>query len=230
MMQGINPLLGWLRTVLPAGYGVAGGPIGEPTASPYRAEEALIARAVASRRFEFRAGRSYAREALLQVGCAPSAMDRDAAGAPVWPMGHVGSISHSDGLAVAVTAPRQACVAIGLDLTAAAPFQPDLAKFICHPHELASSRTPPSSRFDPARAIFTAKEASIKSLYVATGVLFDFLDLEIVFKAGGDEFEAIGLSRAPIGGLSNPCQFHGRLAQAEKIMLAVTYIRPMNSA
>ena len=58
-------------------------------------EQAAVSRAVEKRRAEFAAGRSLARIALTEIGHAPCAIAQ-ADRAPVWPLGIVGSITHSN--------------------------------------------------------------------------------------------------------------------------------------
>ena len=78
------------------------GPGDPETIAP--AERPLVERAVASRLEQFAAGRQCARAALAALGVEPQPLLRDPAGTgrgPLWPDGVQGSISHTDGYAVA---------------------------------------------------------------------------------------------------------------------------------
>lgn len=133
-------------------------------------EEAAITRAVSARQTEFRLGRMAARRALAGLGVnAPVPMGADRA--PVWPAGVVGSITHHDGIAVAVVAHQGA---LGLDLDGTAPLAPELVAEICRPEEDAAE----------ARRIFSAKEAAFKAQYPTNRVVFGFHGLSVDLKAG----------------------------------------------
>src|SRR5438874_13378259 len=68
-------------------------------------EAAAVASAVPSRQREFATGRACARQALAALGVAPVPLDRGAGGAPAWPAGGVGSITHCAGYRGAAVAP-----------------------------------------------------------------------------------------------------------------------------
>lgn len=75
---------------------------------------------VPKRRLEYLAGRLAARAALQSAGAVdPTIGAHD--GAPIWPQGYCGSISHSAGLAVAVAARSRDWRALGIDIEARIP-------------------------------------------------------------------------------------------------------------
>jgi 4'-phosphopantetheinyl transferase EntD len=67
------------------------------------------------RRRDFALGRFCAHAALAQAGRDEAAIAIGAAGAPVWPVGIVGSITHTRGYAAVLVAPRDRFRAIGID-------------------------------------------------------------------------------------------------------------------
>ena len=147
-------------------WGIAFG----PAVPAHPDEEIAIARAVPARRAEFRLGRMAARDALAQLGvAAPVPMGPDRA--PVWPAGIVGSITHQDGIAVAVVSDGGA---LGLDLDRTDPLALDLIPEICRPEEDATK----------ARQIFSAKEAAYKAQYPANRVVFGFHGLSVDLSLG----------------------------------------------
>jgi 4'-phosphopantetheinyl transferase EntD len=150
----------------------------------------IVANAVAKRRAEFRAGRSYAREALAQVGCPRSKILKDRRGAPLWPSGYRGSISHTDGLAIAVAAPHAYFRGLGLDVETVAPVDKDLEPFIFHPEELLEIPRWEGCDVDPSKCMFSAKEAFIKLYYSMENILLDFLDVRISFDKSLNEYSA----------------------------------------
>ncbi|MBO9830234.1 4'-phosphopantetheinyl transferase superfamily protein [Xanthomonas sp. A2111] len=76
-----------------------------------------IARSVRKRQAEYLAGRRAALAALQAAGSAATDLPIGADRAPVWPAGFLGSLSHTDGLAVAIALPASAGAnGIGLDV------------------------------------------------------------------------------------------------------------------
>ena len=145
-----------------------------------------ILRAAAKRQSEFLAGRLCAHAALAghddpQVGV-------DDQGAPQWPAGLCGSITHSHGLAAAVVADRQHWLGIGLDaeLPMSASRALRLAQQILSPAE----RRQLAGRTEAEQAwlvslTFCSKESLFKALYPLVGQRFYFQDAELLDWADG---------------------------------------------
>lgn len=72
--------------------------------------------ATAKRRTDFTLGRLAARRALGGLGVHPQSIPIGAQRQPVWPIGVVGSISHSAGVGVAVAARSEDLLGIGVDV------------------------------------------------------------------------------------------------------------------
>jgi hypothetical protein len=119
-------------------------------------EEVAMTRAVAKRRAEFRAGRHVAHMALDELGLDGPLPRRDD-GAPGWPRGAVGSISHGGGLCTAFVLRDDAVIGCGVDVEdATGPLEPAVAGLILHPRdELPDAPV-------PARLALSAKEAAFK--------------------------------------------------------------------
>lgn len=81
----------------------------------YPCERPLIAAAVPARRNEFVTARACARTALGKVGCPPTGIPAALSGAPVWPAGLVGSITHCDGFRAAAVGRRRDFASLGID-------------------------------------------------------------------------------------------------------------------
>lgn len=149
-------------------------------------EAAHVARAVPSRRAEFRAGRTAARQALTQLGCQtlciPASPDR----APVWPKGVSGSISHTAGAAIAVVADSARHRYLGIDIEPSDPLPEELIAEICRPEEIAS--VPGPRRPVVARRIFSAKEALYKAQYPRSQTIFGFHALTVDLHSGEANF------------------------------------------
>ena len=93
-----------ISEILPAGVECAEAFGDPPEAALFPAEEALLARAVQKRRREFATGRHCARSALGALGVGPAPILPGQAGAPQWPSGIVGSITHCAGYRAAAVA------------------------------------------------------------------------------------------------------------------------------
>ncbi|WP_320291529.1 4'-phosphopantetheinyl transferase family protein [Mesorhizobium album] len=140
------------------------------------------------RRREFAWGRHHARVALRQLGVAPVPILPRSDGAPLWPSGVVGSISHSCCDCGAVAARVDNVLALGLDIEDDEPLGADLLPIICTPTETERAEWS-SSRFGP-KLILVIKEAVYKSYAPGTGAFLDFQDVCVRIKHESGSFEA----------------------------------------
>ncbi|CAI2936464.1 4'-phosphopantetheinyl transferase family protein [Aminobacter niigataensis] len=142
----------------------------------YPIEQSYVSRATESRRREFAAGRSLARQAMASLGVPQAAIPAASDRAPVWPAGIVGSISHCSGWCVAAVAREsQDCSALGIDVEPATPLETDLLDTICDDDELRwLARQAEPGRGLLAKAIFSAKESVYKAQYPLSRQIIDF--------------------------------------------------------
>ncbi len=137
-------------------------------------ELARVAHAVPSRRAEFAAGRAAARVALQRLGLEaviiPSQDDRS----PLWPAGHVGSLSHCEGFCAAVATTTRYAAGLGFDAEPAQPLPEDVAAMVCSRSD--SSLTGPELRAHPLwpTLVFSAKEAAYKCQYPLSKAVLGF--------------------------------------------------------
>jgi len=148
-----------------------------------------ITHAVIKRRAEFVAGRSLARHALQQLGADDSVVDIDKHRAPVWPAGFVGSISHTDTLAVCAVARCQDIERLGVDIEEY--IADEMAYFVFASVVTEAERVLfdqyPLYRHALLTVIFSAKESLFKALFPVVGHYFGFEVArlkEINFSAG----------------------------------------------
>jgi 4'-phosphopantetheinyl transferase EntD len=78
-------------------------------------EERHVTGAADKRRRDFILGRACAHAALAQLGRDEGAVGKAGHGAPLWPAGVTGSITHTAGYAAAVVAPADGYAGLGLD-------------------------------------------------------------------------------------------------------------------
>jgi 4'-phosphopantetheinyl transferase EntD len=172
-----------LELILPAGveseerFGQASGGVLFPE------EEKIIADAVPARRREYAAVRSCARSCLGRLGYAPVPILPGLGGAPTWPAGVLGSMTHCTGYtAAAVAHDRQIC-AIGIDAEPDAPLPDGVLHLVATPAEqdrLAIVQPEPDSpNWD--RLLFSAKEAIYKAWFPLAGDWLDHQQAEIHF-------------------------------------------------
>lgn len=166
-----------LGGLFPDGVGAAVVPIG--TAPPSWPQEVEAMRhAVPHRRAEFAAGRAAARAAMAAAGLPEAAIPMAEDRAPVWPIGTVGSITHSVDHALAVAASAKCAAALGIDAEPDRPLPDDVLSDICDGDECSWI----AGQAEPlrwARLIFVAKEAAYKCQYPASRALFGFETITI---------------------------------------------------
>lgn len=151
-------------------------------------EEALVAKAAPKRRRDFALGRSCARAALsrLELDCA--AIGRDKNGAPLWPEGVAGSITHTTGYAAALVARLGRFSGVGVDAERIGGVTRNLWPRLFDAEEcghLAGLETEEQMR--AATLFFSAKEASHKAWGIKSALVFR----EIHIAPRGDGFTAI---------------------------------------
>jgi 4'-phosphopantetheinyl transferase EntD len=132
------------------------------------AELSVAASMGEKRRREFTAGRHCARQALVRLGQEPVALPIGPGRAPVWPPGIIGSISHTDEIAIAAVAYQAELQSLGIDVESADPLEPGLLELVCREEERAAQT------LLGAKLIFSAKESVYKCLWPLTGVFLEF--------------------------------------------------------
>jgi 4'-phosphopantetheinyl transferase EntD len=220
-----------LEEILPAAAVAATrGEIAGATLFP--AEQALVARAVEKRRREFATARACARQALAKLGVAPQAIPAGAAGAPVWPAGIVGSITHCDGYRACAVARAGDLAAIGIDAEPNRPLPAGLLADVALPGELprleALHREAPEIHWD--RLFFCAKEAVYKAWFPLAGRWLGFGDAEVEIDLPSGAFTARLRVPGPILAAGELTGFAGRWLVRDGIALAAVAVPPQAGA
>jgi 4'-phosphopantetheinyl transferase EntD len=141
--------------------------------------ESLSRHAGDRRRRDFIAGRNLARRLLAARGYRDHALLQLAGGAPQWPKGVSGSISHCRDLVFAAVASVEKVSAIGVDIENLARFHDGLAGQILTEDELARLPVQAAARRRQMAISFSAKEAFYKCQFVRFGEKLTFQDAEI---------------------------------------------------
>ncbi|HEX2073924.1 MAG TPA: 4'-phosphopantetheinyl transferase superfamily protein [Geodermatophilus sp.] len=182
-----RPATGLIAHVLPPGVASAEA-FGDPPHPPLpAAEAALVARAAPPRREEFATGRTLARRALADLGLPAAVVLRDEQGAPAWPAGVVGSITHCPGYRAVAVARVGTVPALGVDAEPASPLPDGVLEMISLPDERALMRRLADARPGVCweRVLFCAKEAVYKAWFPLARRWLDFEDARVEVDPSG---------------------------------------------
>ena len=204
-----------IEEILPAGVACAEAFTDLSDVSLFPEEEALIAKAVGKRRREFTTGRGCARTALAALGVPPVPILPGERGAPQWPHGYAGSITHCAGYRAAAVAssPRDAVHRGGRRAERALPG--GVLDHVSLPAERARLRdlaaAAPGTCWD--RLLFSAKESVYKAWFPLTRHWLGFEDADITFDPAAGAFQARLLVPAPLtAGAGQPDRLRRPLA------------------
>jgi 4'-phosphopantetheinyl transferase EntD len=184
-------------------------------------EQAIIARAVAKRRGEFGTGRACARAALAKLGLPPAAILPGARGAPQWPAGVAGSITHCAGYRAAAVARVRDVVSLGLDAEPNDVLPDGVLDHISLARERAwlpgLAAAAPGVSWD--RLLFCAKESVYKAWFPLTGRWLGFEQAEITIEPETGTFSAELLEPGPVLGGRPLTGFTGRWLARDGLLL-----------
>ncbi|PPK68866.1 4'-phosphopantetheinyl transferase superfamily protein [Actinokineospora auranticolor] len=144
-------------------------------------EEPVIARAVDKRRREFTTVRYCARQALAKLGRPPAAIIPGERGAPQWPDGVVGSMTHCAGYRAAVLAEATEITTVGIDAEPHVELPDGVLDAVSLPDErvhlaeLAAAH--PEVHWD--KLLFAAKESVYKSWFPLARKWLGFSDARL---------------------------------------------------
>lgn len=148
---------------------------------------AAIARSVRKRQAEYFHGRVAARRALSALGVPLVEIGVAANGAPVWPAGIAGSITHNDRCAIATAVLGAGLHGIGIDVESIAEpaYQQSISAIAVDPGEEALLRTHPNLTLAFALTLaFSAKESFYKAVSTAAGRILEFDAIKLTRIAG----------------------------------------------
>jgi 4'-phosphopantetheinyl transferase EntD len=198
----------------------------------YPAERALMINAVAKRREEFATVRHCARLALTELGFAPAPLLPGERGAPRWPVGVVGSMTHCDGFRAAALASGQRARSIGVDAEPHAALPEGILDAVALPDEqqqlaeLASQQ--PRVYWD--RLLFTMKESVYKTWFPLTGRWLDFHQARVRIDPATGSFEAELLVTGPTVDGRELTSFSGRYLIGSGLAMSAIVIEAPGSA
>ncbi|MBC9724335.1 4'-phosphopantetheinyl transferase superfamily protein [Streptomyces sp. TRM68367] len=199
--------------------------------APLHPEEAeLVARAVSKRRREFAAVRSCARRAMEKLGVPPQPILPGERGAPRWPAGLAGSMTHCDGYCAAALVRAGDLASLGIDAEPDGPLPDGVLPSVSLPAEAERLRRLtahlPGVAWD--RLLFSAKESVYKAWFPLTGKWLDFMEADVEISVLPGErargvFRATLLVPGPQVGGERVTHFDGRwTVQRGLVATAVT--------
>jgi 4'-phosphopantetheinyl transferase EntD len=181
-----------IQDLFPAVVAAEDSFVDTPVALLLPAEQAVVARAVPKRRQEFATVRHCARRALARLGVDGGAILPGERGAPGWPAGIVGSMTHCPGYRAAAVARHTDVGAIGVDAEPNEPLPDGVLPLVASPAErdrLADDgRRRPDVCWD--RLLFSAKESVYKTWFPLAGRFLGFEEAEIEVDAERGRFVA----------------------------------------
>jgi len=162
-------------------------------------EFAQVAGASDSRKREYLAVRAHARTAMVELGLPAAPILRGPAGAPIWPVGIVGSMTHCRGYQGAALASKHAVATIGIDAEVHRPLPNGVLNLISSDQERSHLRLLGRQRPEVAWdcVLFSAKEAVYKAWFPVMRTWLDFLDVSIRFNSDVNTFE-VAFIREPL--------------------------------
>ncbi|MGW2830073.1 4'-phosphopantetheinyl transferase family protein [Streptomyces sp. NPDC001286] len=180
-------------------------------------EAEVVRRAVDKRRREFALVRTCARRAMEKLGVPPQPLLPGERGAPRWPAGLAGSMTHCDGYGAAAVVRATDLASIGIDAEPDQPLPDGVLDAVFLPGETARLRRlaeeRPEVHWD--RLLFSAKESVYKAWFPLTGRWLDFgeADIEVLVGPGRPRhggFRAELLVPGPVVGGRRLGHFEGR--------------------
>ena len=185
-------------------------------------EEEQISTAIDKRRREYTTTRHCARLALGQLGIEPVPLPRDADGAPVWPSGVVGSMTHCVGYRLAVVGFRsERLVTIGVDAEPHEQMPSGVLDLVSLSQERAMlaelTILRPEIHWD--RLLFSAKEAIFKAWFPVKRMWLGFEEVAVWFDPQTSRFTAQSLVVGAPEANQIVSTFEGRFLVSEGLLL-----------
>lgn len=188
----------------------------------FAAEQAVVEGVYDERRKEFTTVRGCARAALAALGVAPAPLVPGPLGAPGWPAGVVGSMTHCRSYRAAAVALTEDFAALGIDAEPREPLPRFMAERIVTDVEAGWLRQdfPSAVGLPLDRLLFCAKEASYKAFSPWTGPRFGFRDFTVRLRPDGT-FRAIPPAPEKPVSSAVPAELTGHWAASSSLLLSV---------
>lgn len=139
-------------------------------------------RAVSKRKTEYVAGRYLAQRLLGKYGCNHKVGRNEKTREPIWPVGFIGSITHSNGLAACALHSRQQRQGVGIDIEhwVTAKTSTSISKEVWLESEKHVFPPTEWTNEQALTAVFSAKESIYKALYPQVQKFFGFKAVRLI--------------------------------------------------
>ncbi|MDN3355723.1 4'-phosphopantetheinyl transferase superfamily protein [Actinomadura sp. DC4] len=163
-------------------------------------EETVIARSVDKRRREFATARGCARRAMATLDLPPVPILPGERGAPAWPPGVVGSMTHCDGYRAAAVALQDRVRTVGVDAEPNGPLPEGVLEAIATPPELEWMKNIAGDASGVCwdRLLFSAKETIYKAWFPLTRLWLNFEEAVVTPDPDAGTFTARLLVPGPV--------------------------------
>jgi 4'-phosphopantetheinyl transferase EntD len=192
-----------------------------PEAQLHPDEDAALRNAVAKRRIEAGTARWCARQALAKLGLPPAPILPGLRGAPVWPTGVAGSMTHCAGYRAAALAHSRDIAAIGIDAEPHSPLPDGVCDVVASQAERLAlaelAAAEPGISWD--KLLFSAKEATYKAWFPLTQRWLGFQEASISINPADGTFTARLLVPGPVLAGHELTEFSGRWLAAGGLVI-----------
>jgi 4'-phosphopantetheinyl transferase EntD len=147
-------------------------------------------------------------------------------GAPGWPAGIVGSMTHCAGYRAAAVAPNELAASIGIDAEPHGPLPDGVLAAIARAEEHARlaelTSGAPDVHWD--RLLFSMKESVYKAWFPLTGSWLDFDEASITIEPSAATFTAVLQVPGPVLDGRELTTFHGRFSASDTLVLTAIVV------
>jgi len=193
-------------------------------------EQKDIQHVVVKREIEYRTGRALARRLLgLNRQDTHISLHKNENGAPSWPAGSIGSISHSASVCIVAMTSNKDFTGIGIDIEYG-NFEPDFQDYILDGNE-SLDYSGELSKLATLRRLFCCKEAIYKSMerYLTEPVYFN--DISVRFtkpvRNGIIEFEAMLNKNTAYKKIPHLASIQGSVYSDENMAMSIALLCPV---
>ncbi|MEU3566125.1 4'-phosphopantetheinyl transferase superfamily protein [Kitasatospora sp. NPDC006786] len=137
------------------------------------------------RRRQFATARTLARQVLGVLGHPPVPLLPGPGGAPRWPAGVTGSITHTDGYTACAVAGTGRLASLGIDAEPARPLPRGVLQLVSSEAERSALAVLPEGRVPWDTVLFSAKEAAYKAVHPLTGTWAPLAAISVAVYADG---------------------------------------------
>jgi len=189
-------------------------------------EEAdALRHAAAKRRHEFISARACARDALARLGVPAAPLLPGERGAPSWPDGVVGSMTHCEGYRAAAVARPTDLASVGIDAEPDAPLPEGVFDLVTVPDDLPGIAVVSGCGIAGDRLLFSAKESVYKAWFPLARRWLGFNEATVALHANGT-FTARLLVDGAIDGGRTLTSFDGRWLAARGLVATAAIVPP----